>query len=56
MLKGVIDGKRYLYIPEAAGQLNVCSVTFIWRIKSKNSKFDGYKYVDENITMPPSQP
>jgi len=45
----------YIYIAEVARQLNKPAPTILWRLKSKNPKFDNYKYVEET-PMPPSQP
>lgn len=38
---------------EASRQLNIHVPTILWRIKSKNPKLDGYKYVDEDTSMLP---
>lgn len=51
-----IDGNIYISMTEASRQLNIPTPTILWRIKSKNPKFDNYKYFDEDISMPPSQP
>ena len=53
-IKISIDGKIYISISDAARQLNMIAPTVLWRLKSKNSKFDNYKYVNEieNITQP----
>lgn len=50
----LIDGKMYMSITEASNKLNIPMPTILWRLKSKNSKFNNYKYVDENISMEPS--
>jgi group I intron endonuclease len=53
-IKISIDGKIYISITEAARQLNLAAPTVLWRLKSKNTKFDNYKYVDieETATLP----
>lgn len=53
-IKISIDGKIYISISEAARQLNMITPTVLWRLKSKNPKFDNYKYVNEveNIIQP----
>ena len=53
-IKISIDGKIYISISEAARQLNMVAPTVLWRLKSKNPKFDNYKYVNEieNIKQP----
>ena len=53
-IKISIDGKIYISITEAARQLNLAAPTVLWRLKSKNTKFDNYKYVDieETTTLP----
>ena len=40
---------------EASRQLNIPTPTILWRIKSNNSKFSNYKYVKDDIFMPPSE-
>ncbi|MGG0177265.1 NUMOD3 domain-containing DNA-binding protein [Gottfriedia acidiceleris] len=40
----IIDGVEYESITEASRQLNVVPATIIYRIKSKNNKFNNYKY------------
>lgn len=40
-----IDGMIYNSLSEAAKSLNVVQGTILWRIKSKNPKFAGYKYL-----------
>jgi len=54
-IKISIDGNIYISITEAARQLNKPTSTILWRLKSKNPKFDNYKYVDENISTQPSE-
>lgn len=52
-----IDGFFYISISEAARQLNLVAPTVLWRLKSKNPKFDNYKYANkEETTTQPSQP
>ena len=46
-IKISIDGKIYISITEAARQLNLAAPTILWRLKSKNPKFDNYKYFEE---------
>jgi len=45
--KVCIDGISYVSVAEASKQLGICSPTILWRLKSKNPKFDGYKYDNE---------
>ena len=52
-IKISIDGKIYISITEAARQLNLAAPTVLWRLKSKNPKFDNYKYVDVEETKLP---
>ena len=53
-IKISIDGNIYISITEAARQLNLVASTVLWRLKSKNPKFDNYKYLDiEDISMQP---
>jgi group I intron endonuclease len=55
-IKISIDGKIYISITEAARQLNLVAPTVLWRLKSKNPKFDNYKYVDiKDISTQPSE-
>jgi len=51
----IIDGITYISIAEASRQLNISSPTILWRLKSKNPKFDNYKYSVEEKSMQPSQ-
>jgi group I intron endonuclease len=53
-IKISIDGNIYISITEAARQLSKPAPTILWRLKSKNAKFDNYKYVEEidNFTQP----
>jgi len=53
-IKISIDNIIYISISEAARQLNIPLPTILWRLKSKNPKFDNYKYIDilENSTQP----
>ena len=39
---------------EASRQLNIPIPTILWRLNSKNPKFDTYKYVDQDISTQPS--
>jgi len=52
----LIDGIIYISITEAGRQLNKPVPTILWRLKSKNPKFDNYKYVNEDTSTQPSQP
>jgi group I intron endonuclease len=47
----IINNIKYISITEAARQLNMSTPTVLWRLKSKNPKFDSYKYA----TMQPSE-
>ena len=57
IIKISIDGIVYISMTDASRQLNIPTPTVLWRLKSKNPKFDNYKYVntEENFTQP-SQP
>jgi len=50
-IKISIDGNIYISITEAARQLNKPAPTILWRLKSKNPKFDNYKYVEETTML-----
>ena len=43
-----IDDINYISITDASRQLGLCTTTVLWRLKSKNPKFNNYKYT-ENI-------
>ena len=43
-----INDIEYESISEAARQLNMAAPTVLWRLKSKNPKFDNYKYAETN--------
>lgn len=49
--KITINGVFYISITEAGRQLNISQPTILWRLNSKNPKFDNYKYA----TMQPSE-
>ena len=51
-IKISIDGNNYISITEAARQLNKPTPTILWRLKSKNPKFNGYKYIEEIFKQP----
>jgi len=53
-IKIIIDNKEYISMTEASRQLNIPIPTILWRLKSKNPKFDSYKYVENS--MQPFQP
>lgn len=55
-MKISIDGNIFISMTEASRQLDIPTPTILWRVKSKNPKFDNYKYVNEDFFMPPSQP
>lgn len=40
----IIDNMEYKSLSEASRQLDIPTSTILWRIKSKNIKFEGYKY------------
>ena len=50
-----IDGNSYISMREASRQLNIPVPTILWRLNSKNPKFDGYKYINKEISMLPSE-
>jgi group I intron endonuclease len=51
-IKISVDNIIYTSISEAARQLNISLPTVLWRLKSKNPKFDNYKYsLEENSTQ-----
>jgi group I intron endonuclease len=48
-----IDDFYYISIAEASRQLNISCPTILWRLNSKNPKFNNYKYFNgENIMLP----
>jgi group I intron endonuclease len=47
----IINNIKYISITEAARQLDMSAPTVLWRLKSKNPKFEHYKYA----TMQPSE-
>lgn len=47
-----IDGFFYISIAEASRQLNIHAPTILWRLNSKNPKFDNYKYFEEESKQP----
>ena len=49
----IIDNITYISIAEAGRQLNICGPTILWRLNSKNPKFNNYKY-SELSTQPSS--
>ena len=48
----IIDDITYISIAEAGRQLNICTPTILWRLNSKNPKFNNYKYSE--LFMQPS--
>ena len=51
-----IDDFFYISISEAGRQLNIPAPTILWRLNSKNPKFDNYKYANkEETTTQPSE-
>ena len=50
-----IDGFFYISMAEASRQLNIPVPTILWRLNSKNPKFESYKPSKEETTMPPSE-
>jgi group I intron endonuclease len=56
IMKISIDENIYISMTEASRQLNIPTPTILWRIKSKNPKFDSYKYFEEEEeTKQPSE-
>ena len=52
-----IDDFFYISISEAGRQLNISVATILWRLNSKNPKFENYKYASKEETPTlPSQP
>lgn len=49
----IIDDITYISITEAGRQLNICTTTILWRLNSKNPKFNNYKYSE--LFMQPSE-
>lgn len=41
----MIDGVKYLSLGEASNKLSIPTTTIRWRLKSKNKKFNNYKYI-----------
>ena len=50
----IIDNITYISIAEAGRQLNICGPTILWRLNSKNPKFNNYKYSE--LSTQPLQP
>jgi len=55
IMKISIDENIYISMTEASRQLNIPTPTILWRIKSKNPKFDSYKYFEEEESKQPSE-
>jgi group I intron endonuclease len=56
-IKIMIDDEIYVSIAEAARQLNMHTATILWRLKSKNPKFNNYKHLsEENPIVPSAEP
>ena len=55
IIKISIDGVVYISMTDASRQLNIPTPTVLWRLKSKNPKFDNYKYVNDEISKQPSE-
>jgi group I intron endonuclease len=51
-----IDEVFYISITEASRQLNISVPTILWRLNSKNHKFDGYEYFEKDASMLSLQP
>ena len=55
-IKITIDGVLYISIAESSRQLDIPVPTILWRLKSKNPKFENYKYYSkEEMPMQPLQ-
>ena len=54
-IENSIDGNIYISMREASRQLNIPIPTILWRLNSKNPKFDVYKYTNKEISMLPSE-
>jgi len=50
-IKITIDNVNYDSLVQASGKLKIPVSTILWRIKSQNTKFDNYKYTEENIKL-----
>jgi group I intron endonuclease len=55
IIKISIDGIIYISMTDASRQLNIPTPTVLWRLKSKNPKFDNYKYINDENSMLPSE-
>ena len=55
IIKISIDGVVYISMTDASRQLNIPTPTVLWRLKSKNPKFDNYKYVNNENSIQPSE-
>ena len=49
----IIDDITYISIAEAGRQLNICGPTILWRLNSKNPKFNNYKYSESTQPLQP---
>jgi hypothetical protein len=47
-IKIIIDDTEYESLTYASLKLNIPIATVLWRLKSKNPKFDNYKYAETN--------
>jgi hypothetical protein len=43
-IKFTIDGVEYFSLGEASKKLKIPITTILWRLKSKNKRFENYKY------------
>jgi len=51
-IKILINENFYISITEASRQLNIPTPTILWRLNSKNPKFNNYKYFKEEPKQP----
>lgn len=51
-IKIIINENVYISITEASRQLNIPAPTILWRLNSKNPKFNNYKYFKEELKQP----
>ena len=49
----IIDDITYISIAEAGRQLSICGTTILWRLNSKNPKFNNYKYSESTQPLQP---
>ena len=47
----IIDGETYLFLKDAAKDLDVNYLTIRYRILSENKKYESYSYIDDKTVI-----